>query len=56
MGIKVILGKKKLTFFLKLQPSVIAHFEDKVSGDKYHIHDLILFCLFRAVLAVKVEE
>ncbi len=53
MDIIVILGKKKLKFFLKLQPSVIAHFEDKVSGNKYHIHDLILFCLFRAVEAVK---
>ncbi len=41
---------------MKLQPSEIAHFVGIVSGNKYHIHDLILFGLFRAVLAVKVEE
>ena len=32
MGIKVSLGKKKLKIFLKLRPSEIVHFEDKVSG------------------------
>ena len=32
MGIKVSLGQKKLKIFLKLRPSEIVHFEDKVSG------------------------
>ena len=56
MGLIVILGKKKLKFFLKLQPSEIAHFEGLVSGNKKHIHGLIVFCLFRAVEAVKVGK
>ncbi len=56
MGLIVSLGRKMLKFFLKLQHSVIAHFEDKVSGNIYHIHDLILFCLYRAVEAVKVGK
>ena len=53
IGLIVILGKKKLKFFLKLRPSEIAHFVGIVSGNKKHIHDIFLFCLFRAVQAVK---
>jgi hypothetical protein len=56
MGLIVILGKKKLKLFLKLRPSEIAHFVGIVSGNKKHIHDLFLFCLYRAVEAVKVGK
>ncbi len=56
MGPIVSLVKKKLKLFMKLQPSVIAHFEDKLSGNKKHIHDIFLFCFFRAVWAVKVGK
>ncbi len=56
MGLIVILGKKKLKIFLKLRPSEIAHFEDKVSGNKRHIHDLIVSCVYRAVEVVKVGK
>ena len=55
MGIKVSLGQKKLKIFLKLRPSEIAHFVGIVSGIKKHIHDIFLFCVFRAVEAVKVD-
>jgi hypothetical protein len=53
MGLIVSLGDKKLKFFLKLRPSEIANFEGTSSGNKKHIHDLIVFCVFRAVDAVK---
>ena len=43
----------KVNFFFKLWPSEIAHFVDKVSGIKKHIHDIFLFCLFRAVEGFK---
>jgi hypothetical protein len=56
MGLIVILGKKKLKFFLKLRPSEIAHFVGIVSGNKKHIHDIYIFCIFRAVEAVKVGK
>jgi hypothetical protein len=56
MGLIVSLGKKKSKFFLKLQPSVIAHFVGMVSGNKKHIHDIFLFCIFRALEAVKVGK
>ena len=56
MGLIVSLDKKKLKFFLKLRPSVIAHFVGIVSGNKKHIHDIFIFCLFRAVEAVKVGK
>jgi hypothetical protein len=56
MGLLVSLDEKKLKFFFKLQPSGIAHFEEKVSGNKKHIHDIFLFCVFRAVEAVKVVK
>ncbi len=56
MGLIVILGKKKLKFFLKLRCSEIAHFVGIVSGNKKHIHDIFKLCLFRAVEAVKVGK
>ncbi len=56
MGLIVILDKKKLKFFLKLRPSEIAHFVGIVSVNKKHIHCIFLFCVFRAVGAVKVGK
>ena len=56
MGLIVSLGRKKLKLFFKLRPSEIAHFVGIVSGNKKHIHDLIVSCLFRAVEAVKVVK
>ena len=49
-------NESKSENFFKLRPSEIAHFEDNVSGNKKHIHDLIVSCLFRAVEAVKVVK
>jgi hypothetical protein len=46
MGLLVSLDKKKLKFFLKLRPSEIAHFVGTVSGNKKHIHDLIVLAYF----------
>jgi hypothetical protein len=34
----------------------MAHFEDKVSGIKKHIHVIALFCVFWAVEAFEVEN
>ena len=56
MGLIVIMGKKKLKIFMKLRPSEIAHFVGIVSGNKKHINDIFLFCLYRAVEAVKVGK
>jgi hypothetical protein len=56
MGLIVSLGDKKFKFFLKLRPSEIAHFVGILSGNKKHIHDIFLFCLYRAVEAVKVGK
>ena len=42
--------------FMKLRCSEIAHFVDKVSGNKKHIHDFFVSRLFRAVEAVKVVK
>ena len=53
MGLIVSLDEKKLKFFFKLLPSEIANFEGTSSGNKKHIHDLIVLCVFRAVEAVK---
>jgi hypothetical protein len=54
MGLIVIGNESKSKNFMKLQPSEIAHFEELVSGNKKHIHDFFVSCLFRAVEAVKV--
>ncbi len=56
MGLIVSLGKKKLKLFLKLRPSEIAHFVGIVTGNKKHIHGIIVFCLYRAVEAVIVGK
>ena len=56
MQLDVIGYEPKVNFFFKLWPSEIAHFVDVVSGIKKHIHDIFLFCLFRAVEVVKVEK
>ncbi len=56
MGLKVSLDEKRLKFFFKLLPSEIANFEGTSSGNKKHIHDLIVSCVFRAVEAVKVGK
>ena len=53
MGLIVNVDEKKLKFFFKLRPSEIANFAGTSSGNKKHIHGLIVFCLFRAVQAVK---
>ena len=52
----VIGYESKVNFFFKLSPSERVHFVGEVSGNKKHIHDIFLFCLFRAVEAVKVEN
>ena len=46
-------NESKLKNFMKLRCSEIAHFVGIVSGNKKHIHDLIVLCVFRAVEAVK---
>ena len=56
MGLIVIGNESKSKNFMKLQPSEIAHFEDKVCGNKKHILDLIVSCVYRAVEAVKVGK
>ncbi len=56
MGLIVSLGKKKLKILMKLRPSVIAHFVGIVSGNKKHMHDFFVSCVFRAVEAVKVGK
>ena len=56
IDLDVIGYESKVNFFFKLSPSEIFHFVDEVSGIKKHIHDIFLFCLFRAVEAVKVEN
>jgi hypothetical protein len=56
MGLIVIGNESKSKNFMKLQCSEIAHFEDNMSGNKKHIHDLIVSCLYRAVEAVKVVK
>ena len=43
----------KVNFFFKLCTSERVHFVDEVSGIKKHIHDIFLFCLFRAVEGFK---
>ena len=56
MGLIVSLGRKKLKLFMKVRPSGIAHFVGIVSGNKKHIHDFFVSCLFWAVEAVKVGK
>ena len=56
MGLIVIGNESKSENFMKVRPSVRAHFVDIVSGNKKHIHDLIVSCVYRAVEAVKVGK
>ena len=56
MGLIVIGNESKSKNFMKLRCSEIAHFVGIVSGNKKHIHELIVSCLFRAVEAVKVGK
>jgi hypothetical protein len=56
MGLIVIGKESKSKNFMKLRCSVIAHFEDNMSGNKKHIHDFFVSCVFRAVEAVKVGK
>jgi hypothetical protein len=56
MGLIVIGNESKSENFMKLRLSGIAHFEDNVSGNKKHIHDLIVSCVFWAQEAVKVGK
>jgi hypothetical protein len=53
MGLIVIGNESKSENFMKLQCSEIAYFVDKVSGNKKHIHDFFVSCVYRAVEAVK---
>jgi hypothetical protein len=52
----VIGNESKSKNFMKLRCSEIAHFEDNVSGNKKHIHDFFVSCVYRALEAVKVEK
>ena len=56
MGLIVIGDESKSKNFMKVRPSGIAHFEDNMSGNKKHIHDFFVSCLYRAVEAVKVVK
>ncbi len=49
-------NESKSKNFMKLRCSEIAHFEDNVSGNKKHIHDFFVSCVYRALEAVKVEK
>ena len=53
IDLDVIGYEPKVNFFFKLCTSEMAHFVDIVSGIKKHIHDIFLFCLFRAVEGFK---
>ena len=56
MGLIVIRNESKSKNFMKLRPSEIAHFVGIVSGNKKHIHDFFVSCVYRAVEAVKVVK
>ena len=56
LGLIVIGNESKSENFFKVRPREIAHFVGIVSGNKKHIHDFFVSCLFRAVEAVKVGK
>ena len=56
MGLILIGKESKSKNFMKLRCSEIAHFVGIVSGNKKHIHDFYVSCVFRAVEAVKVGK
>ena len=56
MGLIVIGNESKSKNFMKLRCSEIAHFVGIVSGNKKHIHDFFVSCVYRAVEAVKVGK
>ncbi len=49
-------NESKSKNFMKLRPSGMAHFVGIVSGNKKHIHDFFVSCVYRAVEAVKVGK
>jgi hypothetical protein len=56
MGLIVIGNESKSKNFMKVRPSEMSHFVGIVSGNKKHIHDLIVSCVYRAVEVVKVGK